>query len=240
VNRRRGARKHPIYRLGLADYFIAGFPDHSGIGKRSWGAVEEDKRKECYKWSHFVKLFTKVVDFMEERDKKKDINWQICMGLKGINNRAPSTERRDGKSPQKLYSMDAEETVIFSEDELAANQEYEVVFKKEDDEELPSLIETEDEPEGEGIGEASSTVMTQEELYHFVSTTRPQGGDEKGVCYEMLFKNKCDRPQCMYSHREEDLAKARKLRAMKLSTQTKTGGKQVSFSKSMAPSHRKV
>jgi hypothetical protein len=153
---------------GLADYFIQGLPDKN-FGMRVWLSVDEDRRKRCDDWRRFVKLYMKALDLMERREKDKEINRQICLGVKEMNKAdqtRPSLRSSSRDSPQRVHAIKKEDTSAVAEEELASDEEIEIVFKKNTEEdEMPSMIEHEDEDLDADKENTPSIVVTADELF---------------------------------------------------------------------------
>jgi len=224
---------------GLADYFIGGMPEKK-FGLNVWLSVDQEDRRKCKSWTEFIKLYKKAIEKIEKRQRDQNINRQIFLGVKEMV-KLEQSERLDKfkpKSPQRVHNMEDEGATVLADDDNTSGVEEEVVFRKEDDEELPSPIDLSGDMDEEEEDMSDAPIqVSRRELSLLASSFQPANQDEKGVCYGMLFEGKCNRPACAYSHKEEDLAKARKLRAAKLltpSSQQKPQAKQVSFRK--APS----
>ena len=205
---------------GLADYFLAGLPDRN-FGLRVWYSVNEDKRSRCKKWDKFIKLYMKAIELMEKREKEKEINKQICRGIKDIIKEEETKKREiaSTRKVQRVHNLD-EEGVIDLSGDLDEEDDYEEEAKVEE-EALPSPIEVrEDDCEEDG----NESDITGEDLAQLANVLQPSDSKMVGVCYDMLYKGKCEKHNCPYSHKEEDIAKAKKLKVVKFQTPTKFQG----------------
>ena len=227
---------------GLADYFLGGLPDKN-LGLRVWSSVDHKKREKCRTFDKFKKYFIVAVEAMEEREKDRDINRQICFGVREmiktdqskVTMRAKSNDRRSSQrdhNPQRVNQLDEPATVV-SDD--YSDEEIEVVFTKDDEykEELPSAIDDEYENE-------DGSVLTEEDVSELANLLQPSDTKTQGICYDMLYKGKCEKVNCPYSHKAEDIEKAKKLKALRLATGSKLGNKSVSFNRPTYPSTRKT
>jgi hypothetical protein len=228
---------------GLADYFIQGLPDKN-FGMRVWLSVDEDRRRKCDRWRRFVKLYMRAIDLMESREKDKEINRQICLGVKEMikadqMRQSPRPSARE--SPQRVHAMKREDTTAASEEELASDEEIEVVFKKVlDEEEMPSMIEREDEDLDADKENTRSLAVTADDLSQLANLLQPSDTRKAGVCYDMLYQGKCVKENCPYSHKDEDIQQAKKLKALKFGGQNTSNPKQVSFQRSPNQALRKA
>jgi len=229
---------------GLADYFIGGMPDKN-LGARIWASVPEKKRKKCKTFAKFKKYYIEAIEEMEEREKNKEVNQQICFGVKEMvktdeSSRKTHSRMKDHRvtqrvhNAQKLNKLEEGATVV---SDIESNEEVEVVFTKEseDNEELPSAIETHEDEQEEDHSE-----ITEEDVSLLANLLQPADSRTPGICYDMLYKGKCDKSNCPYSHKAEDIEKAKKLKALRLGSLNKTPGKQVSFHKPAYTSLRKT
>jgi len=229
---------------GLADYFIGGMPEKK-FGLNVWLSVDQEKRKKCQTWNEFIELYKRALEKIEERQRDQNINRQIFLGVKEMVKleQTQRSERFKAKSPQRVHNMEDEGATVLADDDLASDEEVEVVFRKEGDDELPSPIDLSEDMEGEDDDLSDAPIqVSRREMSLLASSFQPANQEEKGVCYGMLFEGKCNRPACVYSHKEEDLAKARKLRAAKLLTpnnQPRSQSKQVSFRRTPAEAQKK-
>jgi len=173
---------------GLADYFIQGLPDKN-FGMRVWLSVDEDRRKRCDDWRRFVKLYMKALDLMERREKDKEINRQICLGVKEMikaDQMRPSLRSSSRDSPQRVHAMKKEDTSAVAEEELASDEEIEIVFKKNTEEdEMPSMIEHEDEDLDADKENTPSIVVSADELSQLANLLQPTDTRKAEVCYYM-------------------------------------------------------
>ena len=221
---------------GLADYFLAGLPDRN-FGLRVWYSVDEEKRSCCKKWDKFIKLYMKAIELMEKREKEKEINKQICRGIKDIIKEEETKKREiaSTRKVQKVHNLE-EDGVIDLSTELDQEDEYEEESKGEE-EALPSpIIVREDDSEDDG----NESEITAEDLAQLANVLQPSDSKNIGVCYDMLYKGKCEKQHCPYSHKEEDILKAKKLKAVKFRTPAKVPGTKIT--PSSRPNHnlRKV
>jgi len=226
---------------GLADYFIQGLPDKN-FGMRVWLSVDEEDRKKCAKWRKFIKLYMLALDNMEKREKDKEINRQICLGVKEMikSDHSHKTFKRDERESSRVHAMEEEGAAANSDEELASGEEIEVVFRRdEDDEDLPSQIAA-DEEDQEVDKDTPSLQVTAEDLSQLVNLLQPSDTKKTGVCYDMLYQGKCLKTNCPYSHKPEDIAQAKKLKALKLGSAVKSPAKPVSFHKSPNQALRKA
>ena len=227
---------------GLADYFLGGLPDKN-LGLRVWSSVDHKKREKCKTFDKFKKYFIVAIEAMEEREKDKDINRQICFGVREmiktdqskVTTRPKSNDRRNSQrdhNPQRVNQLDEPATVV-SDDH--SDEEIEVVFTKDDEykEELPSAIDDEYENE-------DGSVLTEEDVSELANLLQPSDTKTQGICYDMLYKGKCEKVNCPYSHKAEDIEKAKKLKALRLATGSKLGNRSVSFNRTTYPSTRKT
>ena len=90
-----------------------------------------------------------------------------------------------------------------------------------EEEALPSpIIVREDDSEDDG----NESEITAEDLAQLANVLQPSDSKNIGVCYDMLYKGKCEKQHCPYSHKEEDILKAKKLKAVKFRTPAKVPG----------------
>ena len=203
---------------GLADYFISGLPDKN-FGMRVWVSVNEDKRKKCDEWRKFVKLYMRAVELMEKREKDKEINRQICLGVKEMIKTEPTSKSYTYKGVERNADSSRVQSMC-EEGELASDEEIEIVFSKErEGEDLLSDIEQE---EGDFKMDGSALHVTFEDLSQLANALQPTDTKKVGVCYDVLYRGKCDKKECPYSHKEEDIRKAKELKALRLDTPAKT------------------
>ena len=226
---------------GLADYFIGGLPDRN-LGLRIWASVSSKKRAKCRTFEKFKKYFIMAVEAMEGREEDRDVNKQICFGvremMKNEKSKSPShfkskewvTQR--GQSSQRVHNIEDMAAVV---SDAESNEEIEIVFSRDDEEheELPSAIQEFEEKD-------ENSIITEEDVSELANLLQPADSKQQGICYDMLYKGKCEKVNCPYSHKAEDIEKAKKLRALRLSTQPKSGPKQVSFNRSTYPAQRKT
>ena len=210
---------------GIADYFLGGMPD-KGFGMRVWTSVDEAKRNRCKSWERFKKLYMQAIEAMEKREAERDINRQICLGVKEMIKvgEAQKAERLASRKRQSLHNLEEGGLSALSNGEQESADEIEIVFTKEENEELPSAVNLADDLDE---AEEKESNLTTEDLEQLVNALQPADTRTVGVCYDMLYKGKCEKVNCPYSHKEEDIAKARKLRAVKFtSTPQKNSGVQ--------------
>ena len=228
---------------GLADYFIQGLPDKN-FGMRVWLSVDENRRRKCDRWRRFVKLYMRAIDLMESREKDKEINRQICLGVKEMikadqMRQSPRPSARE--SPQRVHAMQRGDRTAASEEEPASDEEIEVVFKKiSDEDEMPSMIEREDEDLDVDKENTRSLAVTADDLSQLANLLQPADTRKAGVCYDMLYQGKCVKENCPYSHKDEDIQQAKKLKALKFGGQNASNSKQVSFQRSPNQALRKA
>jgi len=228
---------------GLADYFIQGLPDKN-FGMRVWLSVDEDRRRKCERWRRFVKLYMRAIDLMETREKDKEINRQICLGVREMikadqMRQSPKASARE--SPQKIHAMKREDSTAGSEEEPVSDEEIEIVFKKmSEEDEMPSMIEREDEDLEADKENTRSLAVTADDLSQLANLLQPSDTRKAGVCYDMLYQGKCVKENCPYSHKDEDIQQAKKLKALKFGGQNTSSAKQVSFQKSPNQALRKA
>jgi len=227
---------------GLADYFIQGMPDKN-FGMRVWLSVDEDKRKKCSDWRKFVKLYMVAIDLMEKREKDKEINRQICLGVKEMikTDHSPKTFKKDSRDSSRVHAMEEQGATEESEEEQEAEYDEEVVFRRDDDnEDLPSLIAADEEEHEADKENIPSLEVTAEDLSQLANLLQPADTKKAGVCYDMLYQGKCAKTNCPYSHKAEDIAQAKKLKTMRIGTSPNSNAKQVSFHKSPNQALRKA
>jgi len=225
---------------GLADYFIQGLPDKN-FGMRVWLSVDEERRKKCDRWRRFVKLYMRAIDLMELREKDKEINRQICLGVKEMIKADQSRQSSRRDSPQRVHAMESKETSAVSEEEHASDEEIEIIFKKNsDEEEMPSMIERDDDDQEGERGHNPSLTVSADDLSQLANLLQPSDTRKAGVCYDMLYQGKCVKENCPYSHKDEDIQQAKKLKALKFGGQNASNAKQVSFQRSPNQALRKA
>ena len=96
----------------------------------------------------------------------------------------------------------------------------EIVFRREQEgEDLISDIEQE---AGDDGVDQSTLHVTFEDLSQLANALQPSDTKKVGVCYDMLYRGKCEKKECPYSHKDEDLRKAKELKALRLDTPAKT------------------
>ena len=227
---------------GLADYFLGGLPDKN-LGLRVWSSVDHRKREKCKTFDKFKKYFILAIEAMEEREKDRDINRQICFGVREmiktdqskVTIRPKNNDRRSVQrdhNPQRVNQLDEPATVV---SDSYSDEEIEVVFTKDDEykDELPSAIEDEYENE-------EGSILTEEDVSELANLLQPSDTKTQGICYDMLYKGKCEKVNCPYSHKAEDIEKAKKLKALRLATGKNSGNKSVSFNRTTYPNTRKT
>ena len=209
---------------GLADYFIQGLPEKH-FGMRVWVSVDEEKRKKCVEWRKFVKLYMRAVELMEKREKDKEINRQICLGVKEMikTDHSPKSYKREERGGDAdhlhgIHSSTVAETNVESDRELASDEEIEIVFHREMDEDLLSSIDPDEEQLGSEKQDRSALHVTFEDLSQLADALQPSDTKKVGVCYDMLYRGKCEKKECPYSHKDEDLRKAKELKALRIDT----------------------
>ena len=188
--------------------------------------MDEAKRNRCKSWERFKKLYMQAIEAMEKREAERDINRQICLGVKEMIKvgEAQKAERLASRKRQSLHNLEEEGLSALSNGEQESADEIEIVFTKEENEELPSAVNLADDLDE---AEEKESNLTTEDLEQLVNALQPADTKTVGVCYDMLYKGKCEKVNCPYSHKEEDIAKARKLRAVKFtSTPQKHSGVQ--------------
>ena len=226
---------------GLADYFIGGLPDKN-LGLRIWASVNSKKRANCRTFDKFKKYFILAVEAMEARDDDRDTNKQICFGVKEMmkddrikvqsHHKPRDWVSHRGHKTQRINNLEDMDTVVSGGD---SNEEIEVVFTRDDEEkeELPSAIEDFDDKE-------ENSIITEEDMSELANLLQPPDSKVQGICYDMLYKGKCDKVNCPYSHKAEDIEKAKKLKALRVASANKTGNRSVSFNRSTYPATRKA
>ena len=154
-------------------------------------------------------------------EKEKEINKQICRGIKELI-KEEETKKREMASTrkvQRVHNLD-ENGVIDLSTELNREDEDEEESKGEE-EVLPSpIIAREDDSEDDG----NESEIIAEDLAQLANVLQPSDSKNIGVCYDMLYKGKCEKQHCPYSHKEEDILKAKKLKAVKFRTPAKVRG----------------
>ena len=226
---------------GLADYFIGGLPDKN-LGLRIWASVDRKKRANCQTFEKFKKYFILAVEAMEARDEDRDVNKQICFGVREMmkNDKTKSPSHSKSKdwvshrphNTQRVNQLEEMDTVVSDGD---SNEELEVVFTSNDEEkeELPSAIEDIEEKE-------DNSIITEEDVSELANLLQPPDSKTPGICYDMLYKGKCEKINCPYSHKAEDIEKAKKLKALRVASASKPGNRSVSFNRSTYPATRKA
>ena len=152
------------------------------------------------------------------------------MTIRPKNNDRRSVQR--DHNPQRVNQLDEPATVV---SDSYSDEEIEVVFTKDDEykDELPSAIEDEYENE-------DGSILTEEDVSELANILQPSDTKTQGICYDMLYKGKCEKVNCPYSHKAEDIEKAKKLKALRLATGKNSGNKGVSFNRTTYPSTRKT
>jgi len=225
---------------GLADYFIGGLPDKD-FGARVWMSVEETDRLKCKDWKTFTELYVKALSKMEKRKQNEDINKHIYLGAKKMvkeeEEEAISAKRvRDAvHKKQRLHLMEYDED---STDEGESVDSPEVPVQNEE-ESLSAIVKEDDDIEEDSLeGPDSSFFNAVANLF------QPKEEGAKGVCFKMVDHGKCDRPDCPWSHKEEDIAKARRLKELKKGkfqgNKATPSAKQVTFSRGSGPYPQKT
>jgi len=191
---------------GIADYFIGGLPNLS-FGQRVWSSVEEEKRSKCKKWKVFLKLYMEAIEEIEKREEDKDVNRQICIGVKEM-----------VKSQQHIVMFDPK---VISTNQLLNGSAQDMSNLGNDldtDEEIMDNMDYSDMP---------SDIEVDKENLDFNNSNQdiPMGNTPPGTCFDMINTGKCSRVNCPFSHKEEDILKGRKLKADRNAT------KQVTFQK---------
>jgi hypothetical protein len=173
---------------------------------RIWASVEEEEKLKCKDWATFIKLFQQAIDEIERRERHKKINKSIAIGVKELvksdrAHRAVIKQAREGKRPQRLQALPSQtmETVVSdgSDDEdlpLSVNEE------------MPSPIADYDEDADSG----EEPFLPEERGF---DSELQQMAKAEGTCYEMANTGKCNRPNCQYSHKPEDIERLKKFRA---------------------------
>ena len=209
---------------GFADYFIQGLPKPE-FGWNVWGHVDAGAQGSCKDWDTFVKLFMKAVESIERRERDKNINRSIAVGVKELAKadraqRVALKQAREAKKPHRLQAipMQSLETVV---SEGSDNGELPL---SDLDEEMPSEIKKYDEDQDDEDNELPGI----EEIY---DSELQLLAKENLVCYEMANTGKCTRKDCKYSHLPADIERFKKAKALKLQQVKKPDQKQVSFSK---------
>ena len=226
---------------GLADYFIGGLPDKN-LGLRIWASVDRKKRVKCQSFDKFKKYFILAVEAMEARDEDRDVNKQICFGVKEMmkDDRAkgqPHHKLKDWVSHRghKTQRVNQLEEMDIEASDGDSNEEIEIVFTRDDEEkeELPSAIEEFEEKE-------DNSIITEEDVSELANLLQPPDSKTPGICYDMLYKGKCEKINCPYSHKAEDIEKAKKLKALRIASASKSGNRSVSFNRPTYPATRKT
>jgi hypothetical protein len=229
---------------GLADYFIGGLPEKD-FGARVWMAVKEEERSKCKSWAEFKKLYMRVIEKMEKRKREEDINKQIFVGAKKMVKEEEAEEsafklsRDEARKKQRLHSMQFDEDST-DEAEMAFDPNPDPV--SEDDDAI-SIIAKVDES-----NVMDNLALSMEDLYsdELANLYQPKEKGETGVCFRLVDHGKCDRTDCPWSHKEEDVAKARKLKELRQKdnkfnrSKITTPGKHVSFNRGSGPYPKKT
>ena len=226
---------------GLADYFIGGLPDKN-LGLRIWASVDRKKRAKCQSFEKFKKYFILAVEAMETRDEDRDVNKQICFGvremMKADKSKSPQQSKGKGWVTQRTHNTHrvnqlGEIDTVASDG--SSNEEIEIVFTRDEEEkeELPSAIEEFEEKE-------DNSTITEEDVSELANLLQPPDSKVQGICYDMLYKGKCEKINCPYSHKVEDIEKAKKLKALRIASSSKLGNKSVSFNRATYPATRKA
>ena len=206
---------------GLADYYLGGLPDKK-FGLRVWQSVDEDKRTRCERWDKFIKYYMRAIEQMEKREMEKEINQHICKGV-NVMVKNKESKKRDHNMPRKVqnvHNVEEEGVIDLSADLEDEDIEEDDECKVEEEPELSPIM-----PSGEDCEEGDNeSDITGEDLAQLVSALQPSEPKKTGVCFELAFKGKCDRVNCQYSHKDEDIARIRKLKAVKLQTPPKSLG----------------
>ena len=209
---------------GFADYFIQGLPKPE-FGWNVWGHVDAGAQASCRDWDNFVKLFMKAVESIERRERDKNINRSIAVGVKELAKadraqRVALKQAREAKKPNRLQAipMQSLETVV---SEGSDNGELPL---SDLDEEMPSEIKKYDEDQDDDDNELPG-------IEEFYDSELQLLARENLVCYEMANTGKCTRKDCKYSHLPADIERFKKAKALKLQQVKKPDQKQVSFSK---------
>jgi hypothetical protein len=223
---------------GLADYFIGGRPDKN-FGLRVWTSVQESKRKDCKSFERFKKLYLNAVEAIEGRERDKEVNRQICFGVKEMiktdeTQRSSHSKSKDYQRSSRLHNaQDEMANDLFDED--GSQEEIEIVFTKDsmEGEEMPSGIDPPDD------GNEEDSQITEEDVSQLANLLQPPDSKTQGICYDMLYKGKCEKVNCPYNHKAEEIEKAKKLKALRF-TSSRTPSKQVSFTRAVASTARKT
>ena len=206
---------------GLADYYLGGLPDKK-FGLRVWQSVDEDKRTRCERWDKFIKYYMRAIEMMEKREMEKEINQHICKGV-NIMVKNKESKKKDYHAPrrvQNVHNVEEEGVIDLSNDLEDEDIEEDDECKAEEEPDLSPIMPNEDDCEDDD----NESDITGEDLAQLVSALQPSEPKKTGVCFELAFKGKCDRVNCQYSHKDEDIARIRKLKAVKLQTPPKFQG----------------
>ena len=223
---------------GLADFFIAGLPKPD-FGLRVWASVEENKRLKCKDWETFVKLYTGAIEKIEKRETQKKVNKTIAVGVKELvktdkAQRLAAKHAKEARKPQRLQAIPSQsmETVVSD-----GSDNGELPLSDLDDE-MPSAIGHYDE---DTEGDQEDYPEVEEQFMNRPNESQLQEmAKAYGTCYEMANTGKCNRPNCQYSHKPEDIEKLKKIRARKLAQSKGPNAKQVSFLKPQGSAPRKA
>jgi hypothetical protein len=116
-----------------------------------------------------------------------------------------------------------------------------VVSDGSDDEDLPLSV---NEEMPSPIADYDEDADSGEEPFlpeeRGVDSELQQMAKAEGTCYEMANTGKCNRPNCQYSHKPEDIERLKKSRAQKFTQSKPPNRKQVSFTKPAVFTPRKV
>jgi hypothetical protein len=194
-----GAMGHP----GLADYFIGGLPEKE-FGIRVWMAVKEGDKNKCKDWETFIKLYMRVIERMEKRKNEEDRNKHIYLGAKKMvkeeeaQDSAVRKTREEARKKQRLHA-----TLQLDEDSTEeSDMENEPHEGEDNDDDMPSAI----------LKANDSGSEDEDQFSELANMLQPTKDGLTGVCWKMVDYNKCDRVNCPWSHKEEDVTKARKLK----------------------------
>jgi len=226
---------------GLADYFIGGLPDKD-FGARVWMSVDETDRQKCKEWKAFTKLYVKALGKMEKRKQNEDVNKHIYLGAKKMVKVEEEEAISVKKNKASLHKGQRLHMLEYDEDSTSEGEPFDSpdVKAENDEDSLSAIAREDDEMEEDSLdGPGGSFFNAVANLF------QPKEEGAKGVCFKMVDHGKCDRPDCPWSHKEEDIAKARRLKELKLKegkfqgSKGMTPAKQVTFSRGSGPYPKK-
>ena len=148
--------------------------------------------------------------------------------------RLAAKHAKEARKPQRLQAIPSQsmETVVSD-----GSDNGELPLSDLDDE-MPSAIGHYDE---DTEGDQEDYPEVEEQFMDRPNESQLQEmAKAYGTCYEMANTGKCNRPNCQYSHKPEDIEKLKKIRARKLAQSKGPNTKQVSFLKPQGSAPRKA